>query len=119
MTLPFILMYCTYLAQFSNETFNKIIVITSVITCSVIFITDLFAISFGSYGGTFKANFFSWFTGGYEQFQDPKLLMSKGLYHAANVLGALLFMLLPLLYKVLYEIKRKWPIFLLILLHSL
>lgn len=119
MTLPFILMYCTYLAQFSNETFNKIIVITSVITCSVIFITDLFAISFGSYGGTTQANFFSWFTGGYEQFQDPKLLMSKGLYHAANVLGALLFMLLPLLYKVLYEVKRKWPIFLLILLHSL
>ena len=45
--------------------------------------------------------------------------MSKGLYHAANVLGALLFMLLPLLFKVLYELRKKWPIFLLILLHCL
>lgn len=119
MTVPFILMYCTYLAQFSNKTFNKIIVITSAIICSVIFITDLFAISLGSYGGMTQANFLSWFNGGYEKFQDPKLLMSKGLYQSANVLGALLFMLLPLLYKVLYEVRRKWPIFLLILLHSL
>ena len=119
MTIPFILMYCTYLAKFSNKTFNKIIVITSVLTCSVIFITDLFAISLGSYGGTTQANFLSWFNGGYEKFQDPKLLMSKGLYQSANVLGVLLFMLLPLLYKVLYEVKRKWPMFLLILLHSL
>lgn len=119
LVLPFVLMYCVYLARFTTSTFNKIVIITSLIICSIIFITDLFAISFGSYGGTTQANFLSWFTGGYEKYQDPKLLMSKGVYHAANVLGALLFMLLPLLFKVFYEAKKKWPSFLLILLHSL
>lgn len=119
LTVPYILMYCTYLAKFSNEMFNKIIIIVSMIICSIIFITDLFAISLGSYGGMTEANFISWFTGGYEQFKDPKLLMSKGLYQSANVLGTLLFILLPLLYKILYEVQKKWFIFLLILLHSL
>ena len=117
--LPFVLMYCVYLARFTTTTFNKIVIMTSFIICSIIFITDLFSVSFSSYGGRTQANFLSWFTGGYERYQDPKLLMSKGLYHAANVLGALLFMLLPLLFKALYEVRKKWPIFLLILLHCL
>ena len=48
--LPFVLMYCVYLARFTTTTFNKIIIITSFIICSIIFITDLFSVSFSSYG---------------------------------------------------------------------
>ncbi len=110
LVLPFLMMYCTYLAQFTKETLNKLVISVSLITCSVIFITNIFHVSLGSYGGMTEANFISWFTESYREGLDPKLLMSKGWYPAANVLGALLFMLLPLLYKVLYEVKRKWPI---------
>lgn len=119
LVLPFLLMYCVYLAQFTKETLNKLIISVSLMTCTVIFLTNVFNVSLGSYGGMTEANFITWFTGGYQEGLDPKLLMSKGWYPAANVLGALLFMLLPLLYKVLYEAKRKWPIVLLIVLHSL
>ena len=119
LVLPFLIMYCTYLAQFTKETLNKLVISVSLITCSVIFITNICHVSLGSYGGMTEANFISWFTESYREGLDPKLLMSKGWYPAANVLGALLFMLLPLLYKVLYEVKRKWPIVLLIMLHSL
>ncbi len=119
LVLPFLMMYCTYLAQFTKETLNKLVISVSLITCSVIFITNICHVSLGSYGGMTEANFISWFTESYREGLDPKLLMSKGWYPAANVLGALLFMLLPLLYKVLYEVKRKWPIVLLIMLHSL
>ncbi len=117
--MPFVLMYCVYLAQFSRKMFNRIILLVSITICSSIFITNLFSISLSSYGGITEANFISWFTGIYESGINPKLLTSKGWYQSANVLGTLLFMLLPLLYKVLYEVKRKWTIFLLIMLHSL
>ena len=46
-------------------------------------------------------------------------LTSKGFFQEANVIGALLFTLLPLLYKVLYEVTRKWPVMILIVIHSL
>ncbi len=117
--MPFILMYCVYLAKFSNKTFNSIILLVSIVICSSIFITNLFSISLASYGGITEANFISWFTGIYEDGLNPKLLTSKGWYQSANVLGALMCMLLALLYKVLYEVKRKWPVILLIILHSL
>ncbi len=117
--MPFILMYCVYLAQFSRKMFNRIILLVSIAICSSIFITNLFSISLASYGGVTEANFISWFTGIYEEGINPKLLTSKGWYQSANVLGALMCMLLSLLYKILYEVKRKWPIVLLIMLHSL
>lgn len=56
--------------------------------------------------------------GGYEQYKATQLT-SKGFFQEANVIGALLFTLLPLLYKVLYEVKRKWPVMILIVIHSL
>ncbi|MFR1837486.1 MAG: O-antigen ligase family protein, partial [Turicibacter sanguinis] len=105
MTLPFVLMYVVWMANFSEKSFNRVILCVSTFVCGVIFITDLLAISKGSYGGYTQSSFISWFMGGYEQYKATQLT-SKGFFQEANVIGALLFMLLPLLYKVLYEVKR-------------
>lgn len=118
MTLPFILMYVVWMANFNEKTFNRIVVSVSSFVCGVIFITDVLAVSKGSYGGYTQSSFISWFTGGYDQYKATQLT-SKGFFQEANVIGALLFTILPLLYKVLYEVKRKWPVMLLILVHSL
>ncbi|MFR7896759.1 O-antigen ligase family protein, partial [Turicibacter sanguinis] len=118
MTLPFVLMYVVWMANFSEKSFNRVILCVSTFVCGVIFITDLLAISKGSYGGYTQSSFISWFMGGYEQYKATQLT-SKGFFQEANVIGALLFTLLPLLYKVLYEVKRKWPVMILIVIHSL
>lgn len=118
MTLPFILMYVIWIAKLSNNLFNKVILSVSVFVSSMILLTDLLVISRGSYGGYTQGNFLSWFMGGYDQYSAIQLT-SKAFFQEANVLGALLFILLPLLYKILVEVKRKWPVMLLILVHSL
>ena len=118
MTLPFVLMYVVWMANFSEKSFNRVILCVSTFVCGVIFITDLLVISKGSYGGYTQSSFISWFMGGYEQYKATQLT-SKGFFQEANVIGALLFTLLPLLYKVLYEVKRKWPVMILIVIHSL
>ena len=118
MTLPFVLMYVVWIAEFSEKTFNKIILSVSTFVCSFILLTNLMVISKGSYGGYTQGSFLSWFTGGYEQYSAIELT-SKAFFQEANVLGALLFTLLPLLYKILYEVKHKWPVMILILAQSL
>lgn len=118
MTLPFVLMYVVWIAKLSHKTFNKVILSVSIFVSSLVLLTDLLVISKGSYGGYTQANFLSWFMGGYDHYSAIQLT-AKAFFQEANVLGALLFILLPLLYKVLVEVKRKWPVMILILVHSL
>lgn len=118
MTLPFVLMYVVWMANFSEKSFNRIVLSVSTFICGIILISDLLVISKGSYGGYTQSSFISWFSGGYEQYKSTQLT-SKGFFQEANVIGALLFTLLPLLYKILYEVKRKWPVMALIVIHSL
>ncbi|MGL4373569.1 MAG: O-antigen ligase family protein, partial [Turicibacter sp.] len=118
LAFPFVLMYVIHLAQFTKKQFNHMIL------CGVGFISilivgsNIIGYSYGSYGGMTEANFVSWFTGGYDQF-NPKQLTSVGFYRGANEMGALLFVLLPIMYKILSDVKKKYPVIILILLQAL
>ncbi|SJZ58779.1 O-antigen ligase family protein [Anaerorhabdus furcosa] len=95
--LPFGITYCVYNMNFSETVIKKIVYFLSSIISIPIFLGDLFVFGKSTYFGYTVANFFTWFTGIYEQYH-PRELASKFFFNEGNTIGILLFMILPLMY---------------------
>lgn len=105
MVSPFLLIYCLYKANLSNEKVMDIMKYLCLIIGILIVISNLFKFSYGSYSDiTIEANFFEWFNS-----DSPFVytdLASKGLFEYANQISAILIMFLPfILYTSLEEHK--------------
>lgn len=104
--VPFPLIYAVYKARFSKQEFNTIILFTSAFISIMLVMTNLLVVSYGSYGHITYDNIFSWFNGAYDVY-EARELTSIGFYEKANPVGALLFMLYPLVMKIMIE-EKKW-----------
>lgn len=105
--VPFPLIYAVYKARFTKQEFNTIILFVSAFISIMLVMTNLLVVSYGSYGHITYDNIFSWFNGAYDTY-EARELTSIGFYEKANPVGALLFMLLPLVMKVMVEEKKGY-----------
>jgi len=94
MVSPFLLIYCLYKANLSNEKVIDIMKYLSLTIGIVIVVSNLFGFSYGSYSDAqIKASFFEWFNP--DSPYSYLDLASKGLFEFANQIGAILIMFLP------------------------
>lgn len=92
--LPLLLIFFTFYSDFRSQQFQKVIYCLSTFFSSVIVLTNLLQISLRSYGnGLISKNIFFW----YDQSIGYSHLASKGWFNFANMVSAVLLMLLPLL----------------------
>lgn len=116
MMLPLIIIYLTNKAQITSKLFQKSIYFLSLFFAGCIVITNFFIISLRSYEhGKISANIFMWF---FDSNIGYSHMASKGFFNFTNTIGAILFMLLPLLiYYLLTDFDKK--IMLILALHAL
>ncbi len=98
--LPIVLLYTLYRLNISKKTIITAIKLSVFIICFIVIVTNVFCISLASYAehGKFTyidGNIFHWlFFTGKDNFD---LYTSKGWFHSANELSAILFSLSPLI----------------------
>lgn len=121
LVLPYGIVYCVYNLHFTDKIVRNITYFMSSIIAIPIFLGDLLVFGKSTYYGYTIANFFSWFTGIYEN-NHPRELASKFFFNEGNTIGILMFALLPLLYYFFSKAdskKEKVLVGGLILIHSL
>lgn len=95
MLLPLAIIQFTRSSKITEEKFLKVIVISSAIIGTVIFIGNTLCISYVSYGeGTTILNWLKWYFTDLTQY-DFNLLTSKGWFYMANQVSGLSMLLLP------------------------
>jgi len=95
MLLPLAIIQFTRSSKISEEKFLKVIVISTAIIGTVIFVGNTFCISYVSYGeGKTILNWLKWFFTDLKQY-DFNLLTSKGWFYMANQVSGLSMLLLP------------------------
>lgn len=100
--LPLLLIYFTCHCDFNQQLFRKAILTISFLFSAVIVVSNFLAISLRSYGdGTISKNIFFW----YDKSIGYSHLASKGFFNFANMVAAVLLMLLPL---VLYYLNTSF-----------
>ncbi|MDN6029017.1 MAG: O-antigen ligase family protein [Lactobacillus sp.] len=105
MLLPLLVLYFSYELDCSAQQLRRIVMGLSGLFSYTIVTSNLLVISLRSYeSGPISANIFAWFT-------NPNLgyshMASKGFFNFANMISAVLFMLLPLLIANLLE-RTNW-----------
>lgn len=111
LVLPVGLVYAFFKSEFTQETFDKIVIISSILISFPLFFFNLFAIGPSTYyAGDTLANFPTWFFGVYETY-NPKMLATKFYFSEGNTTGIILFSLYPLLINQLIKAKNKWLLF--------
>lgn len=116
--IPFGLVYAFFKAQIRRETFDRIVVFSSLLISLPLFLGNLFLIGPATYyNGPTLANFTTWFTGIYDTF-SPKQLATKFYFSEGNTTGIILFSLYPLLINVFYKSKKKIALFLVVLIQG-
>ena len=107
MLLPLMVIFFTKELNFSQEQFRHVIEGISGLFSFTIVITNLFVISLRSYEtGPISANIFEWFVNpniGYSH------MASKGFFNFANMVSAVLFMLVPLMLYFMFS-RFNWKI---------
>lgn len=107
MILPLMIIYFTNAVQFSQRELQTVVEWISGLFSGTIVLSNLFVISLRSYGdGFISANIFEWFVNpsiGYSH------MASKGFFNFSNMVGAVLFMLLPLMLYYLF-MSFNWKI---------
>lgn len=107
MLLPLMVIFFTKELNFSQEQFRHVIEGISGLFSFTIVITNLFVISLRSYEtGPISANIFEWFFNpniGYSH------MASKGFFNFANMVSAVLFMLVPLMFYFMFS-RFNWKI---------
>lgn len=102
LVLPFIFIWIVYESNISMSKFDRIVIVYSVFIAGTIFVSNLLGFGLATYGGVTGDNFISWFFSGYDSYL-PKQLTSKFFFLEGNTMGAILFMLTPLLYKIYFK----------------
>jgi len=104
MFIPILLVFITYNTNIKEETFEKTIILVSLIFSLIIIITNLLKISLTSYGGDniILGNIFDWFLNNNYEFED---LASKGFFVSANQISSVFVMLFPI--NIYYAIKTS------------
>ncbi|MGQ5708249.1 O-antigen ligase family protein [Lactobacillus sp. PSON] len=107
MLLPLLVIFFTYELNFEKENFKKVITGISGLFSFTIVISNLFIISLKSYEtGFINSNIFMWFFNpniGYSH------MASKGFFNFANMVSAVLFMLVPIMFYFMFE-NFNWKI---------
>lgn len=107
MFLPLSVIYFTRELEFTQEDFKKVIMGLSGLFSFTIVISNLFLISLRSYGdGFISANVFEWF---FNQNIGYSHIASKGFFNFANMVSAILFMLLPLMLYFMFK-EFNWKV---------
>lgn len=116
MILPLAIIYFTKEIEFSKHDLQLVIEWLSGLFSGTIVISNLFVISLRSYEtGFISANIFEWFFNpniGYSH------MASKGFFNFSNMVGAVLFMLLPLMLYYLFS-NFNWKSATLTVIHAL
>lgn len=116
MFLPLAIIYFTKEISLSRKDFRTIIEWLSGLFSGTIVISNLFVISLRSYEtGFISANIFEWFVNpniGYSH------MASKGFFNFTNMVGAVLFMLVPIMLYYLFS-SFNWKIAVLTAIHAL
>ncbi|TSO25715.1 O-antigen ligase family protein [Lactobacillus sp. LL6] len=107
MLLPLLVIFFTSELNFTRNDFRKVIAGISGLFSSTIVISNLFIISLKSYEtGFINSNIFMWFFNpniGYSH------MASKGFFNFANMVSAVLFMLVPLMFYFMFT-SFNWKI---------
>lgn len=100
MIIPISIIFITYKSNIKKEYFEITTKWTLFLISGMIFITNLFKISLGSYNNkVIRDNIFGWFTGAYDKY-NYSFLASKGYFNFANQIAALLVFLLPIMFVI-------------------
>jgi len=105
MLLPLVIINFTKNSNINEDTFLKVITISSAIIGTIIFIGNTFCISYVSYGtGNTIINWIQWFVTNLKQFEFEELT-SKGWFYMANQVSGITILLLP--FTLFAAIKKR------------
>lgn len=107
MLLPLAIIQFTRNSNISEERFLRVIIISSAIIGTIIFIGNTFCISYISYGkGTTVINWLQWFFNDFTQYEFTELT-SKGWFYMANQVSGVTILLLP--FCIFATLKKHSP----------
>lgn len=118
MIIPLGLLYVTYQFKISWKQVKKIILYSALIFGIVMVITNIFKVAITSYydgNKIIKANIFEWFNSNIYSKYSYINIASKGIFHMANQVSAVLLCILPILSYIYFE-KRNFISYISILL---
>lgn len=115
MVIPLFVILMAYKININRHTFQRIIIVLTVLVSGSIVVTDLIGFALASYGSRFiKGNFFSWFdvNTGFTYWDTA----AKSFFYYANAVSALELLLAPIVFY--YMIKHfNWRSVLLVVVH--
>lgn len=119
LVLPLGLVYAFYQAKFSQEVFNRVVLISAISIALPLFVFNMLAIGPSTYyAGDTLANFPTWFFGVYESY-NPKMLATKFYFSEGNTTGIILFSIFPLILTQFIKARNKLIYYFLIPIYSI
>lgn len=114
MSYPLLMIAIIYKSNFTKRELYNTLFFISLIYGGCIFLTNIFLVGLPAYDGVnnISANFFSWFNGA-NKIYTYQQLTSKGFFHMANQVSALLLMIFPIL---IYSLHNNFKIYKLLII---
>lgn len=116
--IPLFFVYVIVKLKPSKQWLNRLVVLLCCLISVPIFLGNLFEFGKSTYVGTVQANIFTWFSGIYDIYH-PRELCSKFYFPEGNTIGILMFALYPLLLKVFLQMKKRWFLLPIVIVHGL